>query len=112
MNGPKSRTPEASKLIKRAAKAYGERKRYKKVLTVREKEACTQTLVAGTQTQIYVESESQIETEERSDAIIISDKYVVSNMVEMSDSESDSDEDKLRLFKNIENLDENCIFTP
>ena len=93
MNGPKSGTPEASKLIKRAAKVYEERKRYRKAPTVREKEVCTQTSVTGTQTPIYVESESQIETEERLDAIIISEKYVISNMVEMSDSESDSDDD-------------------
>ena len=39
MNGPKSGTPEASKMIKQAAKACGELlKQYKKAT---EKDACT-----------------------------------------------------------------------
>ena len=69
-----------SKIIKQAAKAYGE-EIYKKAPMAWEKQACPQTMVTGTETQIYVKSESQFETEERFGAIIISDKYLVSNLI-------------------------------
>lgn len=59
---------------------------------VREKEACVKTMRTGNQTQICVKLESQIKTEERLDAIIISDKYVLSILMEMSDND-DSDAD-------------------
>ena len=49
----------------------------------------------GTQTEILqVEMESQIDTDKCLDAIITSDKYMVSNLMEMSDSSgTDSDND-------------------
>lgn len=72
--------PLTSKMIKQAAKAYG-KEIYKKAPMAWEKEACTQTVVTGTETQIYVKSESQVETEERFDAIITSDKYLVPNLI-------------------------------
>ena len=60
-------------MIKQAAKAY-EKERYKKAPIAREKEACTQTMVTSTRIQIYVKLDSQVETEERLDTNIISDK--------------------------------------
>ena len=60
-------------MIKQAAKAYG-KERYKKAPTAREKEACTLIMVTGTRIQVYVKLDSQVETEERLDAIIISEK--------------------------------------
>ena len=44
------------------------------------------------QTEI-VESESQIDTDKRLDVIITSEKYIVSNSMEMSNSDNDSDHD-------------------
>ena len=55
------------------------KKQYKKAPAVQEKETQTEIL--------YVKSESQIDTDKRLDAIITStDKYIVSNSMEMSDS--------------------------
>ena len=66
----------SSKMIKQAAKAYGE-EGCKKVPIAREKEAWTQTMVTGTRIQIYVKLDSQVETDERFDAIIVSNLLVV-----------------------------------
>ena len=54
-----------------------------------------QTTASGTQTEIlHVESESQIDTDECLDTIITTpDKYIVSNVMEMSNSSGiDSDD--------------------
>ena len=53
----------------------------------------TQTLVGCTHTPVYIESEFQIQTEEPLDTIINSEKHIVSNMAELSDNESDSDDE-------------------
>ena len=97
MNGPKSGKPEELKMIKQISESICELKRQKNAPMVRKIETCTQTTVTCTQTQIYFESESQIEIEERLDAIIISGKYVVSNLMEMNDS-GDSDSYVLSVF--------------
>ena len=69
-------------------KKYGERRRYKQA-----KEMGTQTSVGCTQLQCTIESEFQIQAEERLDTIINSEKYIVSNIAELSDNESDSDDE-------------------
>ena len=58
-------------MIKQAAKAYG-KEGYKKAPITREKEAWAQTVVTGTRIQIYIKLDSQVETEERLNAIIVS----------------------------------------
>ena len=74
INGPKCGTLEALYLIKQASVSFGEHKKlYKKAPAVKQKEAFTQTLVSRTQTEIlHVEPESQIDRDERLDAITTS----------------------------------------
>ena len=96
INGPKCGTPGALYLIKQASISFGEQtKRCKKAPAVKEKETSTQTLVSRTQTEIlHAEPEFQIDTDEYFDAITTSDKYIVSNLMEISDSSgTDSDDD-------------------
>ena len=73
MHGPKSAKPEALKMIKEAAKTYGNLKYLKKAPLVREKQIrkCAQTTVTDTQTQIHVESESKFEMRECFNAVIM-----------------------------------------
>ena len=65
-------------MIKQGVETYGELERYRKAHMVREKKVCIQTTVAG------------IQTESTLNAFIILGKYVISNLMEISDS-SDSD---------------------
>ena len=67
--------------------SFGKEKRYKKEPEIQEKVALTQTLVSRTKTEsLYVESEPQIDTNKYLDNIITSNKYIVWNLMEMSDS--------------------------
>ena len=51
-------------------------------------------MVTGAQTQIYIESELLVETEEHRNVFIISGKYTVTNLIVMSDMRNiDSDND-------------------
>lgn len=59
---------------------------------IREKDTCTKTTVTGTQAQISVEQELKIETEEHLNAFILSGENIFSNLIETSDSNSDSDD--------------------
>ena len=95
MSGPKCGISKVSYLIRQTSMLFGKgKKRYKKEPDVQEKAAFTETLVSRTQTEIlHVESESQIDTEKHLDATITSSKYIVSNLMEMSDSSgTDSDD--------------------
>lgn len=65
-------------MIKQGVETYGELERYRKAHMVREKKACIQITVTG------------IQTESTLNAFIILGKYVISNLMEISDS-SDSD---------------------
>ena len=99
-NDPKCETPEASYLIKQTSILFGEPKNdKKKTSAVQGKETSTQTSVSGTHTEIlHAESESQIDIDNCLDAIATSDKYIVSNLTEMSESsgtDSDDDENKI-----------------
>ena len=51
-------------------------------------------MVTGAQTQIYIESELSVETEEHRNVFIISGKYTINNLIVMSDVRNiDSDND-------------------
>ena len=51
-------------------------------------------MVTGAQTQIYIESELPVETEECRNVLIISGKYTIINLIVMSDMRNiDSDND-------------------
>lgn len=65
-------------MIKQGVETYGELERYRKAYMVREKKVWIQTTVTG------------IQTESTLNAFIILGKYVISNLMEISDS-SDSD---------------------
>ena len=100
IKGPKCGIAEALYLIKQASISFEEhKKRYKKAPAVQEKETSTQTWVLGTQTEIlHAEPRSEIDTDE--DATTTSGKYIVSNLMEMSDiSGADSDDDLISCMK-------------
>ena len=63
-------------MVKQAVKAYWE-EGHKKTPIAREKQAWTQAMVTATGIQIYVKLDSQVETEERLDAIIVSNLLIV-----------------------------------
>ena len=77
-------------MIKQTSLSLDEGKtRYRKAPVVQEKETLTQTLLSWSQTKILnVESDSQIDSGKRVHAIITSDKCIVSNLMEVSDSSS------------------------
>ena len=84
-------------------------KRYKKAPAVQEKEAFTDYLVSGTQTEIlHVKSEPQIDTDKTFGYHHLIRQIYCLNLNRMSDStDTDSDDDYTKII-----FDDLCVATP